>query len=160
MVSETPRPQTQVSTELIIRIVILLLAVWTAIAGVALLAFQGATTGALGAGLEDEGAQRLLGGHLLILVPVYVFLAWRPERFLLLLWLPFAAQAVVVLVIGYNMLEGDTDVGDGILAFTVSLIFVVLLGFLWITDQRTLARLKMEAESTGDLPKPPSETGA
>jgi hypothetical protein len=96
--------------------------------------------------VEDEAGKRLLGVHLLILVPVYLLLAFRLQRYLALLWLPIAAQASVVLVIGYNMLKGDTKFGDGILAFAVSLIFVALLGFLWITERRTAARLQMEEQ--------------
>lgn len=146
MQDEAPRPQATVSTEVITRVVILLVAVWDAFAGLVLVAFHGASTGALGAGVADEAGQRLLGAHLLLLVPVYVFLAWNPRRFVPLLWLPFAAQGTVVLVVGYNMLKGDTDFGDGILAFAVSLIFVVLLAFLWVTEQRTVARLQAEAQ--------------
>jgi hypothetical protein len=154
MQPQTPPPEPQVSTQVLIRIVIALLAVWTAIAGLVLLAFQGSSSGALGAGTEDEAAQRLLGAHLLVLVPVYLLLAWRPQRFILLMWLPFVAQAVSVLVIGYNMLEGDTAVGDGILAFTVSVIFVALLGYLWVADQRTLARMRLEAEELAQSDEP------
>lgn len=149
MPAEAPRPEATVSTELITRVVILLVAVWDAVAGLVLLAFHGASTGALGAGVEDQAGQRLLGAHLLVLVPVYAMLAWRPQRFLPMLWLPFAAQAAVVLVIGYNMLLGDTDFGDGVLAFVVSLIFVTLLAFLWVTEQRTVARLKSEQDLGG-----------
>ena len=145
---EAPRPQVTVPTDTLMRIVIGLLAVWDALAGLALVAFHGATSGALGAGVEDEAGKRLLGVHLLILVPVYLLLAFRLQRYLALLWLPIAAQASVVLVIGYNMLKGDTRFGDGILAFAVSLIFVALLGFLWITERRTAARLQMEDQQS------------
>ena len=147
MSSDPAAPRATISTELTTRVVIVLVAVWDLFAGLVLLAFHGASRGALGAGVEDEAGQRLLGAHLLVLVPVYLTLAWRPQRFLPLLWLPFAAQGAVVLVIGYNMLEGDTDVGDGLLAFAVSLIFVLMLGFLWVAEQRTVAQLKSEAES-------------
>ena len=133
---------------------ILLVAVWDTVAGLVLLAFHGASSGALGAGLEDEAAQRLLGAHLLVLVPAYFLLAWKLERYQGLLWLPFGAQAAFVLVSGYNMLQGDTAVGDAILAFAVSLIFVALLSFLWVTEQRTVARLKADIEF-GDATGPP-----
>ena len=135
-----------VSTQLLTRVVVILVGVWDAVAGLMLIAFQGSGTGALGAGVEDTAGQRLLGAHLLVLVPLYVLIAVRPQKYIGLIWLPFAAQAVVVLVVGYNMLKGDTEVGDGLLAFAVSIIFVALLGFLWITEQRTMARAQMEDE--------------
>ncbi|HXH22917.1 MAG TPA: hypothetical protein VNN10_12895 [Dehalococcoidia bacterium] len=161
MENEASRHQATISTEILTRLVILLIAAWDAIAGLVLLAFRGASAGALGAGVEDRAGQRLLGAHLLVLVPVYLILAWKPRRFVQLLWLPFAAQGAVVLVIGYNMLEGDTEFGDGILAFAVGLIFVVLLAFLWVSEQRTIARLKSEAEieATG-RPAPALPPGA
>ncbi len=163
--AEPPAPHATVSTQLLWRVVIILIAVWDSVAGLVLLAFRGASTGALGAGLEDHAAQRLLGVHLLVLVPVYLHLAWRPERYRGLLWLPFAAQAGVVLVIGYNMVLGQTEVGDGALAFAVSLIFSALLAFLWVTEQRTLARMKADAEMEGPsqppdrLPPGPAQRG-
>jgi hypothetical protein len=140
------RPEATVSTQILFRLVIILIAAWDVVAGLILIAFQGAGTSALGAGVEDEAGQRLLGAHLLILVPVYFLLALKPQKYIGLIWLPFAAQSAVVLVVGYNMLKGDTEVGDGLLAFAVSLIFVALLGFLWVTEQRTIARLQMEQE--------------
>jgi hypothetical protein len=143
---EPPRHQATVSTDLLTRIVILMVALWDGAAGLVLVGFQGTSTGALGAGVEDPAGQRLLGAHLLVLVPAFVIIAVRLQRYAGLLWLPFASQAVVALVVGYNMLEGDTSLGNGILAFAVSLIFVTLLGFLWVTEQRTTARLQLEAQ--------------
>jgi hypothetical protein len=72
------------------------------------------------------------------------------------MWLPFANQAVIVLVIGYNLLKGDTDVSDGILAFVVGLIFVALLGFLWVSEQRTVASMKADQENGGAPPSRPN----
>jgi hypothetical protein len=151
---EAARSQATVSTDILTRLVIILVAIWNAFAGLVLVAFHGASTGALGAGVEDEAGQRLLGAHLLVLVPVYLVLAWKPRRLVPLLWLPFGQQGVVVLVIAYNMLKGDTDFADGMLAFTVGLIFVVLLAFLWVTEQRTLARIKAEEEIAA-ISRPP-----
>jgi hypothetical protein len=150
--SSSPQSQATVSTELLTRIVILLVAVWDAFAGMVLLAFHGASTGALGAGVTDEAGQRLLGAHLLVLVPLYALIALRLQSYRGLFWLPFAAQSAVVLVVGYNMLKGDTDFGDGILAFAVSLIFVALLGFVWITERRTTALLQMEQQQRESSP--------
>jgi hypothetical protein len=140
-------PPTTVSIRVLTRVVILLIAVWNTFAGLVLVAFHGASSGALGAGVEDQAGQRLLGVHMLILVPAYLLLAWRPERSHAFQWLPYAAQVGVTVVLGYNLLSRDTKFSDGILAFVVGLIFVVLLVFLWITEQRTLARLQMEAQA-------------
>jgi hypothetical protein len=145
-----------VSTELLIRIVVLLVAVWTAISGVVLLGFHGASTGALGAGLTDEAAQRLLGAQLLVIVPVYLLIAVRLDRYRGLFWLPCASQAAVVLVVGYNMLKGDTDIQDGILTFAVSLIFVALLAFVWISERRMTALMQMEQQPGDSGGRPPA----
>jgi hypothetical protein len=151
------QPEALVSTHLLLRITILLIAGWTAVAGLVLLAFQGASSGALGAGVTDENGKRLAGVHMLLLVPVYLLIAWRYHRYAGLLWLPFAGQLAVVLVVGYAMVIGDTSFSNGILPVAVGLIFVSLFGFLWITQQRTIARLKMEADS---LESQGEETGS
>jgi hypothetical protein len=138
--------QPTISTRALTRAVILLLAVWNAFAGLVLLAIHGASSGSLGAGVEDEAGQRLVGAHLLVLVPAYVLIAWRPERYRGFLWLPYVAQTAVVLVLAYNLVSGDTDIGDGILSLLVGAFFLATLAFLWITEQRTSARLRMEME--------------
>jgi hypothetical protein len=143
-------PQTMVSIRVLTRVVIILIAVWDAFAGLMLVAFHGSGSGALGAGVEDEAGQRLLGAHLLILVPAYLQLAWKPDSARGLAWLPYAGQLAFVVVVGYNLLTGATVFSDGGLAFAVSLIFIILLGFLWITEQRTIARIKMEAEEQAE----------
>src|SRR3970040_2125355 len=122
-------PEVTVSARLLMRMVIVLVAFWSLAEGLVLLAFQGAATGALGAGVEDEGGQRLLGAHLLILIPAYLLIAWRLDRYYALVWLPLAAQAGAALVVGFSMLNGTTAIGDGILPFAVGLIFVTLLGY-------------------------------
>ncbi|HEX5370999.1 MAG TPA: hypothetical protein VFY10_16465, partial [Dehalococcoidia bacterium] len=117
------------------RIIILLIAIWSLIAGVLLVFFHGTASGALGAGVSDAAGQRLVGAHLLILVPVYLLIAWHPERYHGLLWLPFAGQLVVVISVGYGILSGDTAFGDGMLALAIGAIFVVLLSFIWVVEQ-------------------------
>jgi hypothetical protein len=138
-------PEAAISTRLLMRILICLIATWSFLAGIVLVAFHGAGSGALGAGVTDRAGQRLVGAHLLLLVPVYLLIAWRPERYKSLLWLPFAGQLVLALSVGYGILAGETDFGDGILALAVGTIFVVLLGFVWVSEQRTVARLQFEA---------------
>ena len=149
-------PDASISTRMLTRIIVLLIAGWTAIAGVVLIGFHGATAGALGAGVADEAGQRLLGAHLLILVPAYLLLAWRPDRYAHFLWLPFAAQLATALAVGYSILTGETDFGDGILAAAVSGIFIALLSFVWVSEQRTVARAKFEA-AAGDEGSPSPE---
>ena len=151
----SPLAEATISTRLLTRIVTLLVALWSLFAGVVLVAAGGSGASALGAGVEDRAGQRLVGAHLLILVPAYLLLVWQPERFKAFTWLPYAAQMAVVLVVGYDILSGETDFGDGILALAVGLIFVALLGFLWITEQRTEARLKLEARAASEPDKPP-----
>src|SRR3990172_4782519 len=139
------RPDVTISTHILTRLVIVLTALWSLVAGLVLLAFHGASAGALGAGVTDQAGQRLVGAHLLVLVPAYLLLAWRPERHQSLLWLPFAGQLALALTVGYSILAGETRFGDGILAFAVGAIFVVLLGFVWMSEQRAVARAKFEA---------------
>ncbi len=142
---ESPaRPAASISTQLLTRVIILLIAVWSLLEGVVLVGFHGASSGALGAGVTDQAGQRLAGAQLLVLVPAYLLIAWRLPRYQAFVWLPFAAQLAVSLTVGYGIVEGDTDFGDGILACSVSAIFAVLLGFVWISEQRILARDKFE----------------
>jgi hypothetical protein len=159
----TSPPEATISTLILTRIIVLLIAVWSLVAGTVLVGFHGATSGALGAGVTDEAGQRLLGAHLLILVPAYLLIAWRPERHKSFLWLPLAAQLATVSAVGYSILTGETDFGDGILAAAVSGIFVVLLGFVWISEQRSVSRAKYETEareSAAESTSPAARNGA
>jgi hypothetical protein len=144
----TPGSDPSISTAALMRVLIGLIAVWSLLAGIALVFFQGTGSGALGAGVSDPAGQRLLGAHLIILAPVYVVLAWRSERYRGLLWLPLVSQLAVFFSIGYSILSGETRFGDGIIAVAVSAIFIGLLGFVWISEQRTLARIRLEAEES------------
>lgn len=148
MSTQRPRPETSISTQLLTRILTGLIAVWSLLAGVALVFFQGSGSSAMGAGVSDVAGQRLLGAHLIVLAPVYALLALRGERYHGLLWLPFASQLAVFFAVGYSILNGDTEFGDGVIAIAVSAIFIVLMGFVWITEQRTLARIRLEEEES------------
>ena len=130
------------------RLIVLLIAIWSLITGLVLVFFQGAAAGALGAGVEDQAGQRLVGAHLLMLTPVYLLIAWRPERHQGIFWLPFAGQLAVFFAVGYGILTGATDFGDGILPVAVAAIFMGLLGFIWITEQRGLARAQIEEDDS------------
>jgi len=135
-----------ISTHLLLRIIVGLIGVWSAAEGVVLVGFQSAGSGALGAGVTDPAGQRLVGAHMLVLAPAYFLIAWRFRRYLALLWLPFAAQAAVAIMVAYAIVSGDTELGDGILACSISAILAGLLGYIWITEQRSLAREHEEWE--------------
>jgi hypothetical protein len=140
-------PDAMISTRQLMRIVVLLIAVWSITAGMVLLAFPSAGSGALGAGIADRAGQRLVGVHLLLLAPVYLMIAARLDRYHGLLWLPIAGQAALALAVAYNIISGDTSFSDGALSTVISLLFAGLLGFVWITEQRTIARAKMLSDT-------------
>src|SRR5262245_56268927 len=127
-------PGASISTQLLTRVIIGLIAVWTLVEGIVLVGFHTASSGALGAGVTDEAGQRLSGALMLVLVPAYALLAWRLQRYQAFVWLPFAAQFAVALTVLYSMVAGDTSFGDGILACAMSAIFAGLLGFVLVTE--------------------------
>jgi hypothetical protein len=129
------------------RIIVALIAVWSLLAGLVLVFFHGSGSGALGAGVADDAGQRLAGAHMLVLVPAYVLIAWKPERYPMLPWLPFLGQAAVFFSVGYSIVSGAIDFGDAILPVAVSGIFLGLLGFVWITEQRAIAHERMSDDS-------------
>jgi hypothetical protein len=143
----TPKPvDAFISTTVLTRILTALIAIWSLMAGLVLVFFHGNGSGALGAGVEDIAGQRLVGAHLIMLAPVYALIAWRSEHYKGLFWLPFASQLAVFFAVGYSILIGDVDFGDGMLPVAVSAIFIGLLSFVWISEQRTLARVRLEEE--------------
>jgi hypothetical protein len=116
------------------RLVLVLLALWTLLSGLALTFFQDASDATIGGGLEGgqgAAAQRLLGVHLLVLAPVYGLIAWEPQRFRLLLWVPYAAQGGVVATTLYDIARGDRSFTGGALPLIVAIVFFVLL--LYVT---------------------------
>jgi hypothetical protein len=143
-----------ISTRLLLRVIVLLIAIWSLLEGTVLVGFHGVGSGALGAGVSDLSGQRLVGAHLLVLVPAYVFIAWRIDRYAGFIWLPFAAQTAFALTVAYAIIIGDTDFGDGVLAAAVSAIFAGVLGFVWITEQRSVANasLTYDDELDDELP--------
>ncbi len=142
-----------ISTHLLLRVIIVLIGVWSAVEGIVLVAFHSAGAGALGAGVTDHAGQRLAGVHMLVLAPAYLLIAWRLHRYMALIWLPFAAQAAVAVTVAYGIMAGDTDLGDGILACSISAILAGLLGYVWITEQRSLARDGiLYSEGDSDIP--------
>ena len=85
---------TQISTRILTRVIVTLIAAWSLVYGAVLAFFHDASTGALGAGVEDIAGQRLVGAHMILLVPVYLMIAWHPDRYPMLHWLPFGGQLV------------------------------------------------------------------
>jgi hypothetical protein len=154
-VPEAKPADAQISAQLLMRIVVLLIAVWSGFSGLVLLAFHGASAGALSAGINDEAGQRLVGIHMVVLVPAYVLIAWRFERYGGMVWLPFAAQCCFAAVVLYSIVQDETKFGDGILAFAASALLAGSLGVLWLTEQRAVAQQKMEAEEANARPRPP-----
>ncbi len=128
------RPVAVIRAEGALRLLLALLVVWTFFSGLALTFFQGASAATIGGGLEGgegEAAQRLLGVHLLVLAPIYALLAWDPQRFRLLLWVPYAAQGGVVAATAFDLVTLNRDFLDGGLPLIVASVFLVLLVYVW-----------------------------
>jgi hypothetical protein len=115
------------------RLVLILLAFWTAIWGFSLL--LAANAGSLSAGIEEHAAQRLLGVHILILAPLYALLGWNPTKYRVFLWVPYASQAAIAVVTLF-------DLKDAVLPFVVAVIFLALLLFLWQAGRKPMAVIK------------------
>ena len=110
------------------RLLLVLLAVWTFFAGFSLLT-QGVGALSFGGG---AAAERVLGGYLLILVPIYGLLAWRRDEYRFLIWVPYAAQVAIVVPTFYDLtISHQGHFGDSALILIVSLIFLALLVYLW-----------------------------
>jgi len=122
------------------RLVLLLLAFWTAIWGFSLL--FSAEAGSLSAGIKEDAAQRLLGIHILILAPLYALLGWNPTKYRVFLWVPYLSQAGIMVVTLF-------DLKDAVLPFVVAVIFLTLLLFLWQAGRKPVAALKAGAAAAG-----------
>jgi hypothetical protein len=139
-----------ISVALAQRLVIFLLAAWNVFAGLSLVVFQGASSASLGAGIEDEAAQRLIGVHMLILAPVFFMLAWKPEKYGAFLWLAYLSQAAIAAATAFDLVAGNRDVGDGTLPLVVALLFLALLVYVWVAGRRVAERvLEPKEEPTG-----------
>ncbi len=131
---EDPVQEGMISARTMLRIILVLLTLWTAFSGLALVFFQGAADATIGGGLdggEGKAAQRLLGVHLLVLAPIYGLLVWRPIEYHALRWVPYAAQGGVVIVTAFDILALDRDFLDGALPLFVAATFLVLLVYVW-----------------------------
>lgn len=111
------------------RVLLLMLALWSFFAGFALVT-QGIGALTLGGG---GAAERIAGAQMLILVPVYGLLAWRREEYRLLVWVPYAAQLAIIVPVVWELLRSG-DFGDSALMFLVSVVFLVLLLYVWLSS--------------------------
>lgn len=137
--AEEERPAEVISAQSALRLLLVLLAIWTFFSGLALIFFQEGAGATIGGGLEGgqgAAAQRLLGVHLLVLAPIYGLLVWEPRRYRLLLWVPYAAQGGVVVVTAYDIVTRKRDFSDGALPLIVAAIFLVLLIYVWRAGRR------------------------
>jgi hypothetical protein len=128
------------------RLVLILLAFWTAVWGISLL--LAANAGSLSAGIEEHAAQRLLGVHVLVLAPLYALLGWNPTKYRVFLWVPYASQAGITVVTLFNL-------KDAVLPFVVAVIFLVLLVFLWQAGRKPMATIKPGGAPAGPAPPAP-----
>ncbi len=115
-----------VSAEGGFRVVLVALAVWTALEGFALATggLQGLTLGG-----HDRSAERIIGAQMLVFAPVYVLLAFRREHFRLLTWLPYATLIAIILPTGWGLIRYADR--DGALLFFVSSFFLAMLVYFW-----------------------------
>jgi len=128
------------------RLVLILLAFWTAIWGFSLL--LGANAGSLSAGIEEHAAQRLLGVHILILAPLYALLGWNPTKYRVFLWVPYVSQAAIAVVTLF-------DLKDAVLPFVVAVIFLALLLFLWQAGRKPMGAIKAGGAPASPAPSAP-----
>ena len=153
-VTTTARPEgAVVSVGAARRLVLLLLAFWTAIWGFSLL--FAAKAGSLSAGIEDEAAQRLLGIHILILAPLYALLGWNPSKYRVFFWVPYASQAGITFVTLFDLLAGNRHWGDSVLPLVVAVIFLALLLFLWQAARKPTAAIRAGGAPAGPSPSAP-----
>jgi len=160
-----PTAQGAINAESAQRVVLVLLAMWTLLSGLALTFFQDASDATIGGGMrggQGAAAQRLLGVHLLVLAPLYALLAWEPRRFRLLLWVPYAAQAGVVLTTIYDIASGDRSFADAALPLIVAIVFLALLLYVTFAGRNAVDpdATVIEGEAVGpqleELPEQPA----
>ena len=133
------------------RLVLILLAFWTAIWGLSLV--LGAEAGSLSAGIEEASARRLLGVHILILAPLYALLGWNPTKYRVFLWVPYATQVGITVVTVF-------DLKDAAIPFVVAVIFLTLLIFLWQAARKPASIVKTAGAGTGSAPTGPGSSAA
>ena len=151
-------PVATINAQTLLRVLLVLLTIWTLFSGLALVFFQSAAGATIGGGLEGgegKAAQRLLGVHLLVLAPIYGLLVWRPAQYYALRWVPYAAQGGVVVVTAFDILALDRDFLDGVLPLAVATTFLVLLVYVWYAGRTPPSLEEVEEE-----PVPSERPGA
>ncbi len=108
------------------RVLLVLLAIWSFFEGFAL--FTGGLS-ALSLGGNDRMAEQIVGTQMIVFVPVYALLAWKRERYRLLIWVPYGAQLAIILPTSWGLLFHSDP--DGVLLLVVSLVFFVMLFYFW-----------------------------
>ena len=128
-----------ISAQGLFRLVLVILTVWTLFEGFALAtgAFSAVDAG------SDRTAERMLGGMMIVLGGVYAMLAWQRERYRLLLWVPFAAQAAIVAPLLFSF---DAD---RLLLLVISSLFLVLMVYVWWRS-REIDDLDEDDEAEGE----------
>jgi hypothetical protein len=133
------QPAAVIGADNALRLILLLLAIWTVFSALALIIFQDGSGATVGGGLdggEGTAAKRLLGVHLFVLAPIYALLAWEPHRYRMLLWVPYVAQGGTVLVTLFDLLAGERDIVDGFLPLVISSVFFALLLYVWYASRQ------------------------
>ncbi len=144
------RPPGMINAQSALRLLLVLLAIWTLFSGLALVFFQGGADATIGGGLgggEGSAAQRLLGVHLLVLAGIYGLIVWRPEQYDSLMWVPYAAQAGVVTVTFFDIITTKRDFTDGALPLIVAAVFLVLFLYVWRAGRQQPPAPPTEAEA-------------
>lgn len=157
--TDVTRPGAVLSARGTMRALLILLAIWSLFSGLALVFFQSAAAATIGGGIEGgegEAAQRLLGVHLLVLGPIYGLLAWEPERYRWLLWVPYVAQGGVVLATAFDIITGARDFTDGVLPLIVASVFLALLVYVWAV-RRVPEPAEQPAQAEGQAADAPRE---
>jgi hypothetical protein len=156
--AEPAKPEATINAQSALRLLLVLLAIWTFFSGLALTFFQDAAAATIGGGLgggEGSAAQRLLGVQLLVLGPMYGMLAWEPQRFRPLLWAPYAAQGGMVAVTLFDIATGDRDFSDGVLPLIVATFFFVMLVYVTFASR---PQEPVEEPKGPELPEAREET--
>lgn len=123
-------PPGMISADRALQVILILLTLWTVFSGIALLFFPDNAEATIGGG-QGPAAQRLLGVHVLVLAVIYGLLAWNREGYRMLLWIPYAVQAAVVVITMLNIVTGDLDFLDGLLPLAAAATFLTLLVLIW-----------------------------
>ena len=154
------RPLGVISAASVLRLLLILLTIWTFFSGMALIFFQDGADATIGGGFEGdqgEAAQRLVGVHLLVLSAIYGLLVWKPKDYASLMWVPYTAQIGVVVVTIWDVITGDRNFTGSVLPLLVAIVFLVLFLYVWRAGRAPAIEEEEAAEPASTLP-PSSST--